>query len=443
MRDVAIRVEHLSKVYTISRQHHSAASYDTLRDQIAHACRSLFRRTVTRADTAEFWALQDVTLQVGEGEVVGIIGRNGAGKSTLLKILSRITPPTKGRVQLYGRVGSLLEVGTGFHPELTGRENVFLNGAILGMARSAVARKFDQIVDFAEVSPFIDVPVKRYSSGMYMRLAFSVAAHLETEILIVDEVLAVGDVRFQGKCLTKMQTARKEGRTILFVSHNMDTVARLCERVIVMHEGRILLDGAARTAVGAYLETGLGRTAVREWTDPRTAPGGDVACVRRVCVRSPSGTPIEAVDVREPFAVEMEYDVLTPGHVILPNYHFCNEQNLHLFSAHDVDPRWRRQIRPVGHYVSTVWIPGNFMAEGTLRVNFELTALEPVVEDICAIRDVISVNVIDSINEDSARGDWVGPMQGVIRPLLRWTTQFTPPTSHASAANTVRLTNSR
>jgi lipopolysaccharide transport system ATP-binding protein len=426
MSDVAVRIEHLSKVYTIGRSQPRSDHYDTLRDQIAHTCRSLFRRTGNHVQDVEFWALQDVSLQVGEGEVVGIIGRNGAGKSTLLKILSRITPPTKGRVQLYGRVGSLLEVGTGFHPELTGRENVFLNGAILGMRRADVARKFDEIVDFAEVSDFIDMPVKRYSSGMYMRLAFSVAAHLETEILIVDEVLAVGDVRFQGKCLNKMQEARNQGRTILFVSHNMDTVARLCERVVVMHEGRILLDGAARPAVSAYLEAGLGRTAVREWTDPSDAPGGEVARVRRVCVRSASGVPIDAVDVRESFGVEMEYDVLKPGFVILPNYHFCNDQNLHIFSAHDSDPTWRRQIRPVGRYVSTVWIPGNFLAEGTLRVNFELTTLEPIVNDICAVRDIVSVNVIDSINEDSARGDWVGPMNGVVRPLLRWSTQFTP-----------------
>ena len=221
-----------------------------------------------RTGARSIWALKDVSFDINRGEVVGIIGRNGAGKSTLLKILSEITEPTEGRVEIHGRVGSLLEVGTGFHPELTGRENVYLNGAILGMKRAEIERKFDEIVAFAEVEKFIDTPVKHYSSGMYLRLAFAVAAHLEPEILIVDEVLAVGDAAFQKKCLGKMAGVAKEGRTVLFVSHNMPAITRLCERAILLDEGRLLQDGVSHQVVKAYLNAGLGTTAMREWPDP-------------------------------------------------------------------------------------------------------------------------------------------------------------------------------
>ena len=217
--------------------------------------------------------MRDVGFEVAAGEIVGIIGRNGAGKSTLLKLLSRITEPTTGRIELYGRIGSLLEVGTGFHPELTGRENIFLNGAILGMKRAEIARKFDEIVAFAEVAQYIDTAVKRYSSGMYLRLAFAVAAHLEPEILVVDEVLAVGDARFQRKCLDKMQEVGRQGRTVLFVSHNMTAVTRLCPRTILLNEGGVVADGASHTVVGTYLNSGLGTTARREWADGRERAG--------------------------------------------------------------------------------------------------------------------------------------------------------------------------
>src|SRR6266850_572767 len=256
MGDVAIRVENLSKQYQISAVQHR---HDTLRDQLMDGLKSvLHRHGRSRASRDTFWALKDVSFEVAQGEAVGIIGRNGAGKSTLLKILSCITKPTAGRAEIFGRVGSLLEVGTGFDRELSGRENIYLSGAILGMKKAEITEKFDEIVAFAEVEKFVDTPVKRYSSGMYLRLAFAVAAHLEPEILLVDEVLAVGDAAFQKKCLSKMQDVGRQGRTVLFVSHNMPAVTRLCPRTILLDQGRVLFDGPSSEVVGAYLNSGLG-----------------------------------------------------------------------------------------------------------------------------------------------------------------------------------------
>jgi lipopolysaccharide transport system ATP-binding protein len=248
-----IKVEHVGKQYRIGARQET---YDTLRDSIAGAVRAPFKlfRGGDQSANNTIWALDDVSFEVNPGEVLGIIGRNGAGKSTLLKILSRITDPTTGQVELYGRVGCLLEVGTGFHPELTGRENIFLNGSMLGLNRRDIERKFDQIVDFAGVDKFIDTPVKRYSSGMYVRLAFAVAAHLEPEILIVDEVLAVGDASFQKKCLGKMGDVAHEGRTVLFVSHNMAAIQSLCKRALLLNGGHLVADGGCKRIVDEYLQ---------------------------------------------------------------------------------------------------------------------------------------------------------------------------------------------
>jgi len=278
MSDVAVRAENLSKLYRIGERDR----YFTLRDTIMNFVRRPLARFsdngngVSSSSLAEstIWALKDVSFEVKRGEVVGIIGRNGAGKSTLLKILSRITQPTEGEARIYGRVGSLLEVGTGFHGELTGRENTYLNGAILGMKKVEIDRKFDEIVDFSGVEKFLDTPVKHYSTGMHVRLAFAVAAHLEPDILIVDEVLAVGDARFQKKCLNKMQDVGQQGRTVLFVSHNMQAITRLCKRTILLDEGKIIADGPSHKVVGVYLNSGRGTTASREWPDPTNAPAG-------------------------------------------------------------------------------------------------------------------------------------------------------------------------
>lgn len=272
MSDIAIRVENLSKRYLLGHQANAPKGEATLRDNLVGAARGLLRRTKDMArggalvagdSLEEFWALKDVSFEVKRGEVVGIIGRNGAGKSTLLKILSRITEPTSGRITLNGRVSSLLEVGTGFHPELSGRENIFLNGAILGMSRKEIQAKFEEIVDFAEVERFLDTPVKRYSSGMYVRLAFAVAAHLEPEILIVDEVLAVGDVQFQKKCLGKMQSVAGQGRTILFVSHNMAAVEQITQSGILLHRGQIEAIGATRAVMDSFLKESIGAEVTR------------------------------------------------------------------------------------------------------------------------------------------------------------------------------------
>jgi len=289
MSDIAIRVEHLSKQYHIGRKQEK---YRTLRDTLAEAFVAPFRRAgrllrgqaTGAAELSEtIWALRDVSFEVKRGEVIGIIGRNGAGKSTLLKILSRITEPTEGYAEIHGRVGSLLEVGTGFHNELTGRENIYLNGAILGMKRAEIDRKFDEIVAFAEVEKFIDTPVKHYSSGMYLRLAFAVAAHLEPEILLVDEVLAVGDAAFQKKCLGKMEDVAQEGRTVLFVSHNMSAVQALCPRTILLRQGQVALDGPTESVVREYLANLTeGAEQALEDNPERTGSGGVYLTAARV-----------------------------------------------------------------------------------------------------------------------------------------------------------------
>ena len=426
MSNVAVRASGLSKRYRIGEWE---APYKTLRESLVRVAMAPIRmlrgaRSTGPKPEGSFWALKDVGFEVRDGEVLGIIGRNGAGKSTLLKILARITEPTEGYAEIRDRVGSLLEVGIGFHAELTGRENLFLNGAILGMRRAEVARKFDEIVSFAEVERFIDSPVKHYSSGMYLRLAFAVAAHLEPEVLIVDEVLAVGDASFQKKCLAKMENVGQEGRTVLFVSHNMPAVTRLCQRVILLDGGRILQDGPSAQVVGAYLKSGLGTSASREW-DPESddQPGGEVAGLVAVRVRADDGRITEAVDIRRPVRVEMEYDVLRPDHFLMPHFRFTNEEGVVAFSAHDVDPEWRRRPRPAGRYRSTATVPGNLLAEGTIFVTAGLVTLNPLIDQFFE-RDAVAFQVVDSLEGDSARGEIAEHMEGVVRPMLCWDTEY-------------------
>ena len=421
MSQTAIQVEGLSKRYRLGGPR---ARYHTFREAIVDAAAYPLRRLRRgRAPIREFWALRDINFRLQVGEIVGIIGRNGAGKSTLLKILARVTEPTEGRVGLAGRVSSLLEVGTGFHPELTGRENVFLNAAILGMGRQEIRRKFDEIVAFAEVEKFIDTPVKRYSSGMQMRLAFAVAAHLEPEILVIDEVLAVGDAAFQRKCLNKMQDVSEQGRTILIVSHSMPTVTRLCRRAILLDEGRVILDGPAHRVVDAYLGGGQGSPTRREWPDPLRAPGDEVARLRAVSVRSDEEQMIEVVDIRRPIGLCIEFDVLQPGRALTPNLHLYNEEGVCVFVTSDTDAEWAGRPRPPGRHVSTAWVPGNFFAEGKLTVHAAVSTLEPVAIHFYE-REAIGFHVIDSLEGDSVRGRYAGPIPGVVRPWLRWTNEF-------------------
>jgi lipopolysaccharide transport system ATP-binding protein len=415
----ALEVHNLSKQYRVGKR---PGEYQTLRESIAKGLRRPFERRHSRSK-AFVWALKNVSFEVGWGEVVGIIGRNGAGKSTLLKILSRITQPTDGEAAVYGRVGSLLEVGTGFHPELTGRENIELNGAILGMTRAEIRRKFDQIVAFAEVDKYLDTAIKHYSSGMYLRLAFSVAAFLEPDILMLDEVLSVGDASFQRKCLEKMEDVGRHGRTVLFVSHDLQAVTRLCKRAILLEQGAVVTDGPADSVVSTYLRSGSGSSRIREWADLSGAPGNEIVrlCAVRVVAHNTSSG--DSVDIRRPVQIEMEFDVVTPGHVLVPNYDFYNSDGVCVFIAIDQDPLWRRRPRNVGRYISTVWIPGNFLAEGMLMVGAAMTTLDPL-EIHFYERQVVAFQVVDSLEGNSARGDFGGKLTGVLRPMLRWTTRY-------------------
>jgi lipopolysaccharide transport system ATP-binding protein len=420
-----IKVEGLGKRYRIGAQQ---SPYGSLRETLTSVVRAPLRLWRRNADGARptFWAVKDVSFDVQPGEVVGVIGRNGAGKSTLLKLLSRITEPTTGRIELYGRVGSLLEVGTGFHPELSGRENIYLNGAILGMARTEIARKFDEIVAFAEMEKFVDTPVKHYSSGMYLRLAFAVAAHLEPEILIVDEVLAVGDVRFQRKCLDKMQDVSQQGRTVLFVSHNMPAVARLCKRAILLNDGQVLQDDAAPRVISAYLGFGLEATGAREWPNLERAPGDDVVKLRAVRLRTEDGQVTDVVDVRNAVIIEIEYDVLQPGKRLSPGIICHNEEGICVFSSAGISAQFIDNQDPhfVGRCLSTCRVPGNLLAEGALTVSVSINTVLDGNVSHAVERDAIRFQVVDSLEDDnSARGLYGGPVMGVIRPLLTWTNQ--------------------
>ena len=429
MNDIAIRVENLSKQFHIGalkkNRNFREALIDGLKAPFWHAAKLLQGKSTDAKSDETFWALKDVSFEIRRGETVGIIGGNGAGKSTLLKIISRITEPTGGFADIHGRVSSLLEVGTGFHPELTGRENIYLNGAILGMKKADIKRKYDEIVSFSGVEKFIDTPVKHYSSGMFLRLAFAVAAHLEPDILIVDEVLAVGDARFQKKCLDKMKEVGQEGRTVLFVSHSMQAITRLCKRAILLKEGYVLMDGPSHQVVGSYVSEGHRTKALREWPDSREAPGGNVARLRAVRVRAKEGAITESVDIRQPVFIEMEYDVLKEGFILLPHYILVNEEGVTAFGINDVDPVWRKRPRPVGRYVSRAVIPGNLLSEGTYLVEAALITLDPIISQFSE-RDVVGFLVFDSLDGDSARGDYAGEMDGIVRPLLEWKTVFNP-----------------
>jgi lipopolysaccharide transport system ATP-binding protein len=391
---------------------------NSVRDAIAN----LVRKPKLSQEKNELWALHDVNFAVNEGEALGIIGRNGAGKSTLLKILSRITKPTHGTAEIRGRVGSLLEVGTGFHNELTGRENIYLNGAILGMKRVEIEKRFDEIVAFSEIEKFLDTPVKHYSSGMYMRLAFSVAAHLEPDVLIVDEVLAVGDAGFQKKCLKKMRDTGESGRTVLFVSHDMSAITRLCSRVIWMKDGRIKADGDAKLIVGEYLHEQCQTVADRSWAVTE-APGNETARLLRIRSCDESRKTVSAIDIRTPVVVEMTYEVLKNGRILVPNLHFFNEQGVCIFVLHDWNGGWRDRVRDKGIYTSTAMIPGNFLAEGPIFVGAALTTYQPL-EVHFVEWDAITFNVVDNVEGNSARGDFAGPLPGVVRPVFDWETEF-------------------
>jgi lipopolysaccharide transport system ATP-binding protein len=359
------------------------------------------------------YALRDFSMEVRKGEVLGIIGRNGAGKSTLLKILSRIVEPTTGRVEIYGRVASLLEVGTGFHPELTGRENIYLNGTILGMRKQEIDSKFDEIVDFSGIEKFLDTQVKRYSSGMYVRLAFAVAAHLEPEILILDEVLAVGDGEFQKKCLSKMNDVAHAGRTILFVSHNLVAVQSLCTRAILLSEGRVLDEGPTASVISGYLRMAHGRDETAEWDTPETAPGTDALRVKHVQILPESPEADGLLTMQTPLRVQTDFWVLNPDLQLHLTYHLLNDQGIVVLTTGSPSGQRERGI-----YRAWFTLPANLLNSGGYTLRLLIVQNESRV--IYQNDSLASFTVADTAVRDRA---YMGREPGVVQPALQWRTE--------------------
>lgn len=433
MSAVVIRCEGIGKRYRMGERQR----YRALRDTLTDALRAPFRRlrkafgpkpTEDSREAEFFWALKNVSFEIRHGEVLGIIGRNGAGKSTLLKILSRITNPTVGRARIRGRAGALLEVGTGFHPELTGRENIYLNGAILGMTRREIERKFEEIVEFSECARFLDMPVKHYSSGMYMRLAFAVAAHLETEILFVDEVLAVGDVSFQKKCLGKIGDVAYQGRTVLFVSHNLLAVDSLCSRAICLHEGKIVMEGQARKVTSSYLQNWIPSSTEVTYEDKASAPGNDMLRLRHARIRPVRESAMGQITVRTPFVVEFEYWKMIDQGTLELGVKVFDEHGTLLFCT------WWPGDRPVPAGLLRSWfvVPGDLLNTGTHRIHLE-AYLGPM--EVISLDDLLVFEVHDT---DDLRHMYHEDWPGAVRPNLEWTTeQIAPPPGSAAARDPI------
>jgi lipopolysaccharide transport system ATP-binding protein len=422
MSDIAIKVENLGKFYRIGQ----FVGYRTLRESLTnafttpfHALRSAASRQKSgsgKQKSRSIWALKDVSFEVKQGEVIGVIGRNGAGKSTLLKILTRITEPTEGLAEIRGRVGSLLEVGTGFHPELTGRENIYFNGAVLGMRKREIDRKFDEIVAFSGVEKFIDTPLKRYSSGMQVRLAFSVAAHLEPEIMLVDEVLAVGDAEFQKKSLGKMGDIARGGRTVLFVSHNMNAVSSLCSRTLLLREGQLAAQGPTPQIVGEYLTSGQNEAAEATWPLAE-APGSEWVKLHAVRAVNEQGEVSFDMDIAKPINLEMEFWCLKKTRMS-PVFHFYSQLGALLFLTTNLHEAWAEKEYEPGLYRCVCRIPANFLNDGAYFVNAYLC------RDIRLVPDVSKESAMSFRARDfgTGRSGYLAmPWPGQLRPLLPWT----------------------
>ena len=417
--EYSIQVQGISKRYKIGAAQQRA---DTLRDlitnQVQRIGQSFSREGRARKAADTIWALKDITFDVRQGQALGIIGRNGAGKSTLLKILSRVTDPTEGYGELRGRVGSLLEVGTGFHPELTGRENIFLNGAILGMTRKEIQSRFDEIVDFSEVGQFIDTPVKRYYSGMYLRLAFAVAAHLEPEILVVDEVLAVGDADFQRKCLGKMGDVASQGRTVLFVSHNMSSILRLTEESLVLEKGKVLLRAPSAEAVDFYLNRGLSKLGERFWEEDEVPASAAPFRPLAIRVRAKDGSVSDTVRSVEPFTIEIEYALSEDLTGLRVGFYLMSTRGEPIFTSFDTDSSELFKAYPArakGTYTSRCVIPANTLNEGrfVLGINASSYHIRRYFQDEQALTF--------SVDASGAPGThWPEPRPGGVRPVLDW-----------------------
>jgi lipopolysaccharide transport system ATP-binding protein len=366
------------------------------------------------------WALRDINLEVEQGEVLGIIGKNGAGKSTLLKILSKVTAPTTGTVKARGRIASLLEVGTGFHPEMTGRENIYMNGAIMGMSKAEITRKLDEIVDFAGVETFIDTPVKRYSSGMTVRLGFAVAAHLEPEILVVDEVLAVGDAEFQKKAIGKMQDISKgEGRTVLFVSHNMAAVMDLCDKAIMLQNGYLQNRGTVNEVVANYLKSSDHIDISKEWLDVEKAPGNEDIKLRKLYAISPTGETVDFSLTNSSFGICIEYEVLREIPYFTHGINVYTSTGIHLFSSHDNNKYQKETILKKGLYSTSVWIPGNLLQEGDYLLNVAAMRYTPF-QVLFHEKDLLRIQIVDTALNSAKHEDYRLDIPGIIRPKLLW-----------------------
>jgi lipopolysaccharide transport system ATP-binding protein len=431
MSEIALSVEHLSKRYRIGLEEKRADTFVGSAINLIRQPERNFRRLVSLSqfgsngedDASIMWALRDVSFEMRTGEVLGLIGPNGAGKSTLLKILTRITEPTGGSATIKGRVSSLLEVGTGFHQELTGRENVYLNGSVLGMGKSDIDRRFDEIVEFSGVERFIDTPVKRYSSGMQVRLAFSVAAHLEPDVLLVDEVLAVGDAAFQKKCLGQMDRVAEEGRTIVFVSHNMSAVRNLCKRGLLLEGGTVVEDGPMDEVMNKYLEVDTETLPEEVWDDPSTAPGDERVNLRAVRVTS-GGKIIPEIGYSKSFDIEVDYQNLIPDTEIGVSIHIRNAMGDLVFTssnspdANQGNDSWYGKPLPVGIYRTTCTVPSRLLNEGGYSVSVYLGGgfiKDKIVREI----DVISFHIKDMERDTREfQGEWLG----VVRPMLAWNT---------------------
>ena len=424
MSEFAIRAEGLGKKFRLGARE----PYEALRDTIARAAKAPFRvlsrlasgqPLIRRSKQEDFWALSDVCFDIAPGEVVGLIGRNGAGKSTLLKILSRIMEPTTGRALFRGRVGSLLEVGTGFHPELTGRENIYLNGAILGISRGEVQRKFDEIVGFAEVEQFIDTPVKQYSSGMYMRLAFAVAAQLEPEILIVDEVLAVGDMQFQRKCIGRMGEIAGSGRTVVLVSHNMTTITSLCNRCILLESGKLMADGEPSDVILKYYSGGSSSPAAFDLSPSEKKIGDSHVQLTSGKIEDLNGRVIHEPELGQSLVIAMRYRILDTSKVkSVPNFHLFRADGTYAFIA--VAPNVK--IVEPGDYVAKCHIPANFLNDGAYFVGLALTSFGESGHVVNFFeQSAMSFNVRDPMDADGNRYGYGGLVPGAVRPVFDWT----------------------
>ncbi|GAA6621804.1 ABC transporter ATP-binding protein [Scytonema sp. NUACC26] len=418
MSKTVIQVENLAKKYVITHQEQSG-NYKTFREAMTNAAKFMAnslmpnRKKESTSRREEFWALKDVSFKIEQGDRIGIIGGNGAGKSTLLKILSRITEPTRGSIRIKGRVASLLEVGTGFHPELTGRENIFLNGAVLGMSKVEIQRKFDEIVAFAEIEKFLDTPVKRYSSGMYVRLAFAVAAHLEPEILIVDEVLAVGDAQFQKKCLGKMEDVGREGRTVLFVSHNMAAIRTLCSRALLLRKGQLLLDSDIETAVSQYLAADDTSDARIVW-NKKDAPQSPELRFLEAYILNDQGDYASTIDCRKGFSIVVKYEVLKPINGLRIGFFMQNSEGVAICGSND-PMAWQKLERSPGEYTSQCFFPGYVLNAGKYLICFG-SDMPPYDRSLVTTPYCLGLTIEDV----EGHGSMSERLPGIVRPKLEW-----------------------